>query len=261
MSLDVVDLRAFYASALGRVAHRFVSAIINRRWENCSGLSMLGIGYATPYLSPWRDKAVRVLAFMPAQQGVVNWPESGISSSALVDTAMMPLPDSCIDRVLIIHALEMSEAPRDFLEEVWRILTPGGRIIIVAPNRRSVWARVETTPFAQGLPYSRGQLRDLLRETLFSPVHECEALYVPPFTRATALSMAPAFERIGERFGLPGGGVHLIEATKQVYRPIGARKLARKRLPALEGALAPSPAGIGFNGSGHRAQAATREGR
>jgi len=75
MSLDVVDLRAFYASALGRVAHRFVSAIINRRWENCSGLSVLGIGYATPYLSPWRDKAVRVLAFMPAQQGVVNWPE------------------------------------------------------------------------------------------------------------------------------------------------------------------------------------------
>ena len=257
MSLDVVDLRAFYASALGRVAQRVVSAFINRRWENCSGLSMLGIGYATPYLNPWRDTAVRVLAFMPAQQGVVNWPESGISSSALVDTSMMPLPDSCIDRVLIIHALEMSEAPRDFLEEVWRILTPGGRVIIVAPNRRSVWARVETTPFAQGLPFSRGQLRDLLRETLFSPVHESEALYVPPFARPLALRMAAAFERIGERFGLPGGGVHLIEATKQVYRPITARKVARRRLPQLEGALAPSPAGIGFDGS----QAATREGR
>jgi len=257
MSLDVVDLRAFYASALGRVAQRFVSAFINRRWENYSGLSMLGIGYATPYLSHWRDKAVRVLAFMPAQQGVVNWPESGISSSALVDTSMLPLPDSCIDRVLIIHALEMSESPRDFLEEVWRILTPGGRVIIVAPNRRSVWARVETTPFAQGLPFSRAQLRDLLRETLFSPVHESEALYVPPFARPFALRIATAFERIGERFGLPGGGVHLIEATKQVYRPIAARKVARRRLPQLEGALAPSPAGIGFDGS----QAATREGR
>jgi hypothetical protein len=120
-----------------------------------------------------------------------------------------------------------------------------------------VWARVETTPFAQGLPFSRAQLRDLLRETLFSPVHESEALYVPPFARPFALRIATAFERIGERFGLPGGGVHLIEATKQVYRPIAARKVARRRLPQLEGALAPSPAGIGFDGS----QAATREGR
>jgi SAM-dependent methyltransferase len=249
MSLDVVDLRAFYASALGRVAHRFVSAVLERRWDNCNGLSMLGIGYATPYLTPWRGKAQRVLAFMPAQQGVVNWPDAGLSASALVDTTMLPLPDSCIDRVLLIHALEMSEAPREVLEEIWRILTPGGRVMIVAPNRRSVWARVETTPFAQGLPYSRGQLRELLRETLFSPVHECEALYVPPFASPFALRMAPAFERIGEKFGLPGGGVHIIEATKQLYRPIVARKLARRRLTHLQGALAPSPAGIGYHGS------------
>ena len=246
MSLDVVDLRSFYASALGRVARRFVSAIIARRWESCAGYAMLGIGYATPYLGDFRGSAVRVLAFMPAEQGVVNWPETGLSASALVDATMMPLPDACIDRVLVVHALEMSEAPRDLLSEIWRILTPGGRVLIVAPNRRGVWARLETTPFGQGQPYSRSQLRELLRETLFSPIHEAEALYVPPFGRRFLLRMAAAFERIGERFGLPGGGVHVIEATKQVYRPIGLRKAVRRRLPQLEPALAPTPAGIGF---------------
>ena len=247
MALDVVDLRSFYASTLGRVARRFVGAIIARRWSNCTGLSMLGIGYATPYLTDYRASAVRVLAFMPAEQGVVNWPESGLSASALVDATMMPLPDACIDRVLLVHALELSEAPRDLLSEIWRILTPGGRILIVAPNRRGVWARLETTPFGQGRPYSRSQLRELLRETLFSPIHETEALYVPPFSRQYFLRMAAAFERIGERFGLPGGGVHVIEATKQVYRPIVQRKAVRRRLPQLEPALAPTPAGAGFH--------------
>ena len=61
--------------------------------------------------------------------------------------------------------------------------------------------------------------------------------------------MAGVFERMGERFGLPGGGVHVIEATKQLYRPIGARKVARRPIPQLEPALSPTPAGIGFGGS------------
>ena len=245
MSLDVVDLRSFYASPLGRVAQRFVGAIVRRQWANCSGYAMLGVGYATPYLDSYRQEAERVLAFMPAEQGVVNWPESGLSASALVDATCMPLPEACMDRVLVVHALELSEAPRDLLSEVWRILTPGGRMLVVAPNRRGVWARLESTPFGQGQPYSRGQLRDLLRETLFSPVHETEALYVPPFGRGLFLRTASAFERIGGRFALPGGGVHVIEATKQVYRPIGVRKAVRRRLPQLEPALSPTPAGYG----------------
>jgi SAM-dependent methyltransferase len=243
MALDVVDLRSFYATPLGRVARRFVGRMVRERWPNCAGLSILGIGYATPYLGFFRDEAVRVLAFMPAEQGVVNWPEQDISSSALVDVTMMPLPDACIDRLIVIHALEVSEAPRELLSEVWRILTPGGRIILVAPNRMGLWCRRETTPFGEGQPYSRGQLRNLLRETLFSPTFEAEALYVPPFERPLFLRSALAFERIGGRFALPGGGVHVIEATKQLYRLVGARKMTRQTLPALKSAIASTPAG------------------
>ncbi len=244
MALDVVDLRSFYATPLGRVAQRHIGAIVRERWTHVSGQSVLGVGYATPWLGDFRDKALRVIAFMPAEQGVVNWPvEGGVSSTALVDATMLPLPDSCVDRILIVHALELSEAPRDMLAEIWRILTPGGRMLLVAPNRRSVWARMDTTPFGQGQPYSRGQLRALLRETLFSPIHETEALYGPPFARPAYLRFSNAFEKIGARLALPGAGVHVIEATKQVYRLVGARKAARRQLPQLEPALSPTPAG------------------
>ena len=239
MALDVVDLRSFYATPLGEVARRRVSQLVRERWARCVGLSVMGVGYATPYLDPLREEALRVLAFMPAEQGVVNWPTHGRSSSALVDTSMLPLPDSCIDRLLLVHALEAIDHPRDVLSEIWRILTPGGRVIVVAPNRRGLWARMDTTPFGHGQPYSKSQLRELLRDNLFSPVHWAEALYVPPFARNYLLSAAPAFEALGSRLGLPGAGLHLVEATKQLYRPVPARR--RRRLPKFEPALVPSP--------------------
>ncbi|MDO9442932.1 MAG: methyltransferase domain-containing protein [Beijerinckiaceae bacterium] len=239
MALDVVDLRTFYSTPLGQVARRLVSQILRERWSNCVGLSVMGIGYATPYLGPLREEAVRVLAFMPAEQGVVNWPAHGLSASALVESSMLPLPDSCMDRVIVVHALETLEHPRDVLAEIWRILTPGGRVIVVAPNRRGLWSRVDTTPFGQGQPFSKSQLRELLRETLFSPIHWAEALYVPPFARPFFLKAAPVFEAIGVKLALPGAGLHLVEATKQLYRPVPARRAAR-RLRRLEPTLAPS---------------------
>ncbi|HXY57941.1 MAG TPA: methyltransferase domain-containing protein [Methylocystis sp.] len=239
MTLDVVNLRDFYDSPLGDVARRIVGRVLRARWERqIKGLRVLGLGYATPYLVDYAIEAERVLAFMPAAQGVMHWPINGKSDTALVDATMMPLPDSSIDRILIIHALETSEHPHDLLDEIWRILAPGGRVLIVAPSRTGLWARLDTTPFGNGRPYSRGQLQDLLQEALFLPIYWGEALYVPPFARPSLLRSAPAFERIAGRFSLPGGGVHLVEATKQLYRPVGPRRAVRRvaieMAPALE---------------------------
>ena len=136
MSIDITDLRSFYASPLGGVTRRFVGRAIGRFWGTLTGLRVLGLGYAPPYLSTPVRESERTLAFMPASQGVVNWPGTGASASALVDPLTMPLPDACIDRVLLVHALETVESPSELLHEIWRILTPGGRIIMVAPNRR-----------------------------------------------------------------------------------------------------------------------------
>jgi len=227
MGIDVVDLRSFYGSPLGRVAARLVGRAVDNFWGQTAGLRVLGLGYATPYLAPVRAGAERTLAFMPASQGVVNWPASGLSASALVDPMMMPLPDASIDRVLLVHAIESVESPTELLYEVWRILTPGGRIIVVAPNRRGLWARVDTTPFGHGQPYSRSQLNRLMRETLFSPEAWAETLYVPPFPGWFLLRTAVAWERVGISLSLPFAGLHVVEATKQLYRPVTVRQTRR----------------------------------
>lgn len=240
MSFDIVDLQSFYASVLGRLAARNVVRIVTRQWPGTAGLSFAGIGYATPYLEPFRADCLRALALMPARQGVVNWPTPGRSSAALIDPEEIPLPTASIDRVLVVHALEFSDHPADMLEECWRILTPGGRLMIVAPSRTGLWARVDATPFGHGQPYSRGQLRELLRENLFSPLFWDEALYAPPFANRLMLRMAPALERIGARLHLPGAGILIVEASKQLYRPVAVRRAVMRHAPRLaEQALAP----------------------
>ena len=241
MAIDVVQLRGFYETALGEVARRLVSRLLRSRWEDHAGLRVLGMGYATPYLGEFREKAQRVLAFMPATQGIVHWPLDGRSATALVEASMTPLPDASVDRILLVHALEVDEHPQDLLDEVWRILAAGGRVVIVAPSRTGLWARVDTTPFGYGHPYSRGQLQTLLQEAQFLPVFWGEALYVPPFQRASLLSSAPAFERIAGRFSLPGGGVHVVEATKQLYRPVLRRAARKVAVQQLEPVLEPVP--------------------
>jgi SAM-dependent methyltransferase len=247
MSLDVVDLRSFYVHPLGKVARRFVGVGIRRLWNGSKGLRVLGIGYSTPYLGLFREDSERCLAFMPATQGVVKWPTQRPTLAALVDETELPLPDAAVDVILFVHAIEMTHDAPALLREVWRVLAPGGRLLAVVPNRRGLWARMDTTPFGHGRPYSRSQITQLLRETWFTPTAWGEALYVPPIEQSWFLRSAVAWERTGATVSAPFAGVHIVEATKQVYRTLPARRkkmvLVPSLEPVLEPVLAPSPGG------------------
>jgi SAM-dependent methyltransferase len=172
---------------------------------------------------------------------VVKWPTVRPALSTLVDELELPLPDAAVDRVLLVHCLEMSHDPAALLREAWRVMAAGGRLLAVVPNRRGLWARMDTTPFGHGRPYSRTQINQILRETWFTPTGWSEALYVPPVPRGWFLRAAFAWERTGATISAPFAGVHLVEATKQVYRAIPARRVKRRLMPALEPALAPAP--------------------
>lgn len=244
MSLDVIDLRNFYSTPLGAVVRRLVGLKIRSRWADVRDMRVVGIGFASPYLSVFRDEAERVIALMPATQGVLEWPAGGPFAAALVEETELPLPDASVDRVLVVHVLEEAESALETLREIWRILAPGGTVMLVAPNRRGVWARSETTPFGHGRPFSRSQLTQLLRDALFSPIGWTEALYMPPVRRSWVLRSAVVWERLGARLSLPFAGVHVVEASKQVFRPIPVRT-RRVVAPRFKPVLLPAPAGLG----------------
>ena len=150
-------------------------------------------------------------------------------------------------RRLVAPGAERQQLAHPILGEARR-QAPGGRLLAVIPNRRGIWARTDTTPFGHGRPYSRSQITALLRETWFTPTGWSEALYVPPIARTWFLRSAVAWERTGATISAPFAGVHIVEATKQVYRAIPARRERRRLMPALEPALAPSPGGAARSG-------------
>jgi SAM-dependent methyltransferase len=214
---DVVDLRDFYETQLGAMARRMIRRGVRSMWPDVKGQRVLGLGYATPYLRQFLSEAERTLAFMPASKGVLHWPSEGRGLTALIDEAELPLPDLSVDRVLLVHGLESSEYQRDMLREAWRVLTGQGRLLIVAPNRGGIWARLERTPLGWGQPYSAAQLSRLLRDNMFTPTRSRRALYIPPLRTRALLRSAPAWERIGSRWFPTFGGVVLVEAGKQLY--------------------------------------------
>src|SRR3974390_3120523 len=146
MSEDAADLRDFYASPLGQLARRIVARRIRARWSNVTGMDVIGLGYASPYLRMFHGEARMTAALMPQSQGVVQWPREGPYRSALVLETELPLRDMSAECVLVVHGLEHVENRAIYLKEIWRVLMPQGRVIIVVPNRRGAWARLETTP-------------------------------------------------------------------------------------------------------------------
>ena len=216
---DAVDLRDFYESRTGQVARHMIRHALRNLWPDVHGQRLLGLGYAAPYLRQFSEEAERVFAFMPAGQGVVHWPTNAPGLTALVDERELPLPDFSVDRVILVHAMESAESLPEMLTEIWRVLMGDGRLILVVPNRRGIWARSDRTPFGFGRPFSPAQITRVLRDNSFIPIESTQALFVPPSRSRTILRAAPAWERIGRRWFPRFAGVVMVEARKQLYAP------------------------------------------
>ena len=141
----------------------------------------------------------------------------------MVEESLLPLPDASVDCLLCVHCLEVAERAAPLLREMWRVLTPEGRLLIVVPNRRGLWARFDTTPFGHGRPYSRGQLERLLTAALFTPQVWASALHMPPVNREWLVRWATVFERVGARLWPAFAGVIIVEARKELMGALPAR--------------------------------------
>lgn len=246
MRQGVLQLREFYASPLGRAARTMVSRKVNEAWETAQGLDVLALGYATPFLDSISRGARRAVAAMPAAQGVEAWPIGERNLACLAEETSLPFQPALFDRVLAVHALEEADNPLALLREVFRVMAPSGRAILVVTARHGLWADAEATPFGQGRPYSRHQLETLVREADLEPVGWTRALYAPPF--GWAARWAEGFEHAGALLWPPFAGLILLEVVKQTFavRPRGQKVRARAPAP---GVLQPAHRGAASSGA------------
>ncbi len=246
MHRDVQDLRNFNSrSTRGRAAQASVRGRMLQLWPEAKRQTVAGFGFAVPLLRPYLADARRVIALMPAPQGVMPWPAGLPNVSVLAEETLWPLETGRVDKLVVVHGLETSERPSRLLEECWRVLGPGGKALFIVPNRAGLWSRSDRTPFGYGRPYTPGQLDAELKKHQFLPERHAAALFQPPSTRRFWLKTGSLIEKYGGRFPrvLPGG-VFMVEASKRVQPPAGTiiKEIAKQPIEALKGLAEPAGA-------------------
>jgi SAM-dependent methyltransferase len=248
MHLDVLDLRSFYyRSQLGRAAQAVIRDQLLALWPEAKGQTVAGFGFAVPLLRPYLASARRVIGLMPGPQGVMPWPSGQPNVSVLCEDTLWPLPTGIVDKLVLMHGLETSDDPARVLEEAWRVLGPGGRAVIIVPNRAGLWSRSDKTPFGYGRPYTLGQLEAQLKRHRFVPERALSTLYQPPSERRIWRRTARVLEAVGQHIPVfAAGGVLFVEATKQVAAPMrpGLPEVVRRPLRVLGPAPQPATRGI-----------------
>ncbi len=221
---NVVQLRQFYSSPLGRLVRVQLADAVQAHWPELSRDLMVGLGYANPVLRPYLQHEAAeqclLVPLMPAQQGAIYWPSHRENRTLLVEDDQLPFRDNVINRAVLLHALEYAESPHRMLAELWRVLAPGGRMLVLVPNRRSAWASLSNTPFSSGVPYSVSQLREMLCEDGFTYVDSRMCVHVWPSKRRWVQRIS-GFVGRWLRWVFPVlGGVIVIEVEKQIYASV-----------------------------------------
>lgn len=216
MYQDARKLADFYESPVGLIVRRIVQRRLRQMLPARHPVNVLGFGFAVPYLRPLLTEAQRVVALMPAQQGAVAWPAAR-PLCALGEVEALPFADETFDMVIMVHGLEGLDSAGPLMRQIWRVMAPEGRLLLVVPNRASLWAQSEHSPFANGRPYSRGQLDALLRDAMFTPQRWERALYFPPLKSRHLIGTGQVWERMGQMLWPRFAGVHLVDTSKSLF--------------------------------------------
>lgn len=225
MSYGIIDLRNFYNTIEGRMVKRIIRAHLNSLMTRNSATTLNAcIGYGIPYVSaPDSDAKGGIvdILMMPEEIGCTKWPSQGDNRAIAVDSRILPFPPNLFDNILLVHALEHASNAGAMLAEAGRLLNGQGRLFIIVPNRTSLWARAEWSPFGSGQPFSLHQLLNALKDNAFVVERVVPALMTPPMKWRPLWRIAMWLERIVPLFAPAAAGVHIIEASKQLYVPVG----------------------------------------
>lgn len=147
--------------------------------------------------------------------------------ATISDYEALPLPSGVVDVAVLHHTLDYCAYPHETLNEVARVVSDSGHIVVLGFNPLSwiglgKWPALLLThnPMWQYRCLRAGRVVDWLRLLGF----RCETLlrggFVPPLQARSVLARLDKVERLGKSLGLPFGTLYMIVARKQVLKPI-----------------------------------------
>ncbi|MEG3639552.1 methyltransferase domain-containing protein [Magnetococcus sp. PR-3] len=238
MNLEALSLQRWYGTNQGYCVSDILGGTLKSWLKDRPVETTVALGYPQPYLPELTSASARLLVGTPAEMGVVRRAScDGCYGQLILRPDALPVADASVDRVVMLHVLEGLGDINSVLREVWRVLKPGGRLLCMVPNRGGWWARRDGSPFGLGRPFSPRQLSEQLEEAFFITRQTSFALFMPPFSNPRFLKGAGRWEKAGQRWFAPLGGVIFCEAEKLVYAmtPLKAQTVDRKvAVPLIE---------------------------
>lgn len=193
---------ALYRTERGKTLAEDVLAFVRDAWGVTvpRNIHLMCFGFPVPGLTDYVKSARTFALLTPSFIGPVPWREGGVNKSAVVDEAKLAVRAGCFDRALVFHTVEHLEDPVSFLEELWRVIAPGGRVIFLLPKG--------------GATLSPFKFKSLLADKGFMPAALGGALFGigggPGKPKAAGL-----FRSLNPKSGLLGAAYFLIEADKR----------------------------------------------
>ncbi len=226
--MNTLDIKAYYQSSLGCITQMSIEHILDvlghtdriRRTKK-----FVSMGYTIPFLFAENVNPV----FFLSQLGAIPWPVDN-NVCCLVDEKHLPLPNKSVDLIYIIHGFEFIHNIKSFLDECSRVLSNTGHMVIVVPNRRSLWAHNIKSPMGYGHPYTLTQLRELFASHSWSIIRYARGLYSPPYNSDFNLSVSPMLDRCCRFLGGKFSGLIGVEICKEELKPV----LKKIELPSLQ---------------------------
>lgn len=213
---EALTFQQFYDSPTGHIIGGRIQQKIAVLWPDVRHETVIGLGFPLPYLEDYIKAQNHVAVFMPAPQGVLYWPASEDNRCCLSLESSLPLADNSVDKIILVHMLEHAAHPHLVIREMWRVLAPKGKLLVIVPNRLGVWAHLGKTPFSSGRAFHLFELVTLLQDAFFLPLHTASLVFSPPIF-PHFLMKSTLLENMGNFWLQPFGGIIIAEGEKQLY--------------------------------------------
>jgi len=172
--------------------------------------------------------------FSPYFLGPNKCKYKGLNISLVGDEAHLPFPEGSYDRVLIFHALEYMEDPRSFMEGVWKLLSPGGSVFLMVPNKKGAWKQNGLPNPELAKPFLFREVKSFLEQNGFTVGRNFGASYGLPVDFFGTVIFSGLLKRLsgGGAVGFPG--FLIFEAEKRIALPICKPSPAFKKAPGKQ---------------------------
>ncbi len=151
------------------------------QWAHEQGAAVFGVDISEPTV----------------RQAGVEFPGAGLRA-AVADVRSLPFRDGSFDAVYSMGTIEHFGDPQTALDEIYRVLRPGGRAVVGVPNRWDPFLRPLLAAFLQSVrlygygyerSFSRRAFRRMLEAAGFEVVAETAILFVPGWLRMADLAL------------------------------------------------------------------------